>query len=55
MAIPSLAVGTHFELVTRRAVGFKGISIFGHTSQSTVELRGHAAIWSAITLPEEDY
>jgi hypothetical protein len=34
-------------------VGFKGYLYPWAHSQSIVDLRGHAAIWSAITLPEE--
>ena len=55
MAIPRRAVGTHFELVTSRTVGFKGISVSGHSyaSQPNEDLRGYSAIGGAITLPKE--
>jgi hypothetical protein len=48
-------VGTHFELVTRRTVGFKGISVDGHSyaSRPNLDLRGYFALGGAITLPKE--
>ena len=48
-------MGTHFELVTSRTVGFKGISISGHSyaSQPTEDLRGYSAMGGAIALPKE--